>query len=196
MNLRRRFFKNSTWIFQTLVFFKTHVAVILTLGLIAAFGRAAQLRAFGEVTPVLHHVLEFFIQSARIGVFIYTLGLTNVKKGISRILSLIASKAAWKHNLVIARAKVSNEWDTLLVSLVIYSLITLLINLLIDYATYQTCLYYKLKATEIISNVASEWVLILFLKNLSVIPFTLVFNALFLLWATNKISLTPARSKL
>jgi hypothetical protein len=73
-------------------------------------------------------------------------------------------------------------------NMVIYLLIALLINKLIDYAAYQTCLYAKLKTHSIISADSSEWVIILFFKNLSVIPFTLIFNAVFLLWVTNKMT--------
>jgi hypothetical protein len=74
-----------------------------------------------------------------------------------------------------------------LMSMVIYLLIAWVINLLIDYTAYQTCLYYKLKVNRIISEGASEWVIILFFKNLSVIPLTLIFNAVFLLWITGRV---------
>jgi len=181
-----RIFKNSTWLIQALLFFKNHFAIILGLGLIAAFGRATQLGAFGQVSSTFHAILEFTIQSARIAIFVYTLGLTNVRQGISRLKRLFTSGKTWKENWIIARTKLKLEWKSLLMSMFIYLLIAVVINKLIDYATYQTCLYYKLKTNEIISDKASEWVIILFFKNLSVIPFTLVFNALFLLWITNK----------
>lgn len=192
---RNHIFANPTWVIQALVFFKSHFLVILILGLIAAFGRAAQLRAFGEVSPFVSTMLEIAIQSARVAIFIYALGLTNVKKGLSRIKSIITSRSKWSESWKSARHKITTEWLSLLASLIIYLLIAFAINLLIDYTTYQTCLYYKLKANDIISNTASEWVIILFLKNLSVIPFTLVFNALFLLWITNRMNLASEKSK-
>jgi len=189
MALYTRILKKTDWLFEALLFFKTHFVIILALGLIAAFGRATQLGAFGPVSSSFHFLLEIIIQSARLLIFVYTLGFTNVKKGLSRIKKIVTTKAAWKENWHTACKKIKTEWPSLLTSFVIYLLIALVINKLIDYAAYQTCLYYKLKTNEIISNQASEWVIILFFKNISVIPFTLVFNALFLLWITNKISL-------
>jgi len=179
-------FRNLTWISQTLFFFKSQFAVILGLGLIAAFGRAAQLGAFGEVSSGFHVCLEVLIQSSRLLIFIYTLGLTNVRRAIFGVRDLFANKNIRTANWQIAIQKIRSEWPSLLANLFIYLLIALVINKLIDYAAYQTCLYYKLKSSEIISNKSSEWVIILFFKNLSVIPLTLVFNALFLLWITNK----------
>jgi hypothetical protein len=178
--------QSLAWVIQSVLFFKKHYLIILALGMVAALGRAAQLRAFGAVSPVADNVLEVLIQSARIMVFVYSLGLTNVKKGALRLGHLFTSKATWKENSRIAFQKFREDWRSILASMVIYLLIALLINKLIDYTAYQTCLYAKLKTHSIISGDSSEWVIILFFKNLSVIPFTLVFNALFLLWITNK----------
>lgn len=187
MNSSVRILKNSS-VIQTLLFFKNHFIFILGLGLIAAFGRAIQLGAFGPVTSAVYIGLEVIIELSRILIFVYSLGLTNVKRGTTRIKQLIISRNAWKENWQIARQKLRKEWSSLLASFIIYLLIAFIINALIDYAAYQTCLYYKLKTNEIISDTASEWVIILFFKNISVIPLTLIFNALFLLWITNKTS--------
>ncbi|WP_221394477.1 hypothetical protein [Dyadobacter sp. NIV53] len=186
MILSVRILKNSAWVIQALLFFKNHLSVILGLGLIAAFGRAAQLGAFGPVTSFYHYLLEIIIQSARISIFIYTLGLTNLKMGVVRLKKILSDKNTWQEHGKIAVRKIKKEWVSLLTSFVIYLIIAFIINSLINFATYQTCLYFKLKTSEIISDKASEWVIILFLKNISVIPFSLVFNAVFLLWITNK----------
>ena len=186
MHIYVRIFRNLTWLIQTILFFKNHLLIILGLGLIAAFGRAAQLGAFGPVTSFYYYFLEITIQSARLFIFIYTLGLTHIRTGLTRLKKIISSKNTWKEHWNIAVLKIKKEWVSILASFVIYLLIALIINTIINFATYQTCLYFKLKASEIISDKASEWVIILFLKNISVIPFSLVFNAIFLLWITNK----------
>jgi len=187
MNLSVSILKNLTWLIQTILFFKKHLLIILGLGLVAAFGRAAQLGAFGPVNSFYYYFLEISIQSARIFIFIYTLGLTHIRTGLTRLKKLISSKNTWKEHWKIIVLKIKKEWISLLTSFVVFLLIAFIINTLINFATYQTCLYFKLKASEIISDKASEWVIILFLKNISVIPFSLVFNAVFLLWITNKI---------
>lgn len=186
-NNNTRISQSPTWVLQTLIFFKSHILVVLALGMAAAMGRVIQLGAFGTISPALHVILEIIIEGTRLMLFIYALGLTNVRKGFERIRQIFTKSGAWKSNWAIAKARLQNDWRSLLMSMVIYILIAWVINLLIDHVAYQTCLYYKLKVNRIISDGASEWVIILFFKNLSVIPLTLIFNALFLLWITGRV---------
>ncbi|SDF50866.1 hypothetical protein SAMN04487996_11134 [Dyadobacter soli] len=176
------------WLRETLRFFRKHLLAVLGLGFIAAIGRIVQLGAFGTISPGLHAAMEVMIESARIWLFVYALGLTKVKKGFERIKLMLTSPNAWAIHWRQARTRLRSEWRSLLASFVIYLLIAWVINLLIDHTAYQTCLYYKLKVNNIIAEQSSEWVIILFFKNLSVIPLTLIFNALFLLWVTGRMS--------
>jgi hypothetical protein len=187
MNNNIKISQSPTWVIHTLMFFKTHYLIVLTLGMAAAMGRVIQLGAFGPISSALHLVLEIIIEGARLMIFAYALGLTNVRKGFARIMQIFTKSDAWKSNWIIAKARMKSDWKSLLMSMVIYLLIAWVINLLIDYTAYQTCLYYKLKINRIISEGASEWVIILFFKNLSVIPLTLIFNAVFLLWITGRV---------
>ncbi|GGM94126.1 hypothetical protein GCM10010967_29150 [Dyadobacter beijingensis] len=188
MKANIRTIQNVAWLRETLLFFRSHYLIVLGLGLIAAVGRIVQLGAFGSISPTLHVVMEVVIESARILLFVYALGLTHLKKGFFRIKLMLTSGKAWKENWQKAVVRLRSEWRSLLASFVIYLLIAWVINLLIDYTAYQTCLYYKLKINNIIAEQSSEWVIILFFKNLSVIPLTLIFNALFLLWVTGSVS--------
>ncbi len=43
--------KRMDLLFISLIFLKKHYAILLALGLIAAFGRVIQLCGFGEITP-------------------------------------------------------------------------------------------------------------------------------------------------
>lgn len=176
------------WLRETLLFFRNHLLVVLGFGLVAAIGRIVQLGAFGPVSPGVHIAMEVVVESARIWLFLYALGLTKVKKGFARMKLMFTSRKAWSEHWQMARMRLRSEWGTLLASFVIYLLIAWVINLLIDYTAYQTCLYYKLKVNNILAEQSSEWVIILFFKNLSVIPLTLIFNALFLLWLTGRVS--------
>jgi hypothetical protein len=78
------------------------------------------------------------------------------------------------------------KWLHILLNVVAFSLITGIINYLIDLLAYKTCLYLTLKNRGILADAASEWTILLFFKNISIIPFMLIFDALFLLWITNK----------
>ncbi|GAB4019881.1 hypothetical protein GCM10028808_59170 [Spirosoma migulaei] len=175
------------WTIQTVRFFKNHFLFIFGLGLIAAFGRAIQLKAFGPISPVSHTLLEIVVESARVLIFVYALGLTHIKTGIVRLSQLITNKQSRKQNWQLAIQRMRDKWPSLLINLLAFSLIALLFNKLINHIAYETCLYITLKAREIISSQSSEWAIILFFKNISVIPFTLVFNALFCLWLVNRL---------
>jgi len=191
MNFSYKLRTNMAWFTTSILFFKNHFAIIILLALIAAFGRAVQLGAFGKVSPVTNTILEIIVECSRILVFLYALGLTNLKTGALRVVQLFTRKANRKQNWSTALQTLKRRWRSVLLNITAFLLFAFLINYLINYTAYQTCLYYKLKAGNILSDGASEWVLLLFFKNISVIPFTLIFNATFLLWITNKLKVPP-----
>ena len=79
------------------------------------------------------------------------------------------------------------KWPVLLLNFVVFLGIAWLINLLIDQLAYETCLYLTMQNQGILSTDASEWTIILFFKNLTVIPFTLVFNTLLFFYLTDRL---------
>jgi hypothetical protein len=190
MNLYLKSRKTLEWTFLTFQFIKANIWVILGLGLIAALGRAVQLRAFGPISPVTHILLEILIESSRLAIILFALGLSNIKKGFVKIFKLIINKTARQQNWRLAITKSRQQWLAILINFGAFLCIAYLFNFLIDHIAYETCLYITLTARQLISDESSEWVLILFFKNLSVIPFTLVFQTLFILWITNRLSAT------
>jgi hypothetical protein len=186
MNTSSTLFNQLNWLYSTIYFFKKNFLVLAGLGLIAAFGRVIQLGGFGEISSFLNITLEVVIESARVILFLYVLGLANVKKGALRIKHLFTQQENRKQNWRIASQKVKKQWFSILLNLIAFLLIAWTLNYLIDLLAYETCLYLTLKKGGILSNSASEWTILLFFKNLSVIPITLVFDAVFLLWITNK----------
>ncbi len=195
MSLTFNLYKTLNWFSHSVWFFKNHFLTIFTLGLVAAFGRAIQLGAFGEITTQSHIFLEIIVELTRLLIFFYTLGLTHIKTGAGRVVKLFTNKASRRKNWHLAMQQLKSKWAVILLNLVTFLFIAWIINYLIDYAAYQTCMYAKLKAGQIISDEASEWALILFFKNISVIPFTIIFNAFFLLWITNKLTASVSYRK-
>lgn len=171
----------------TLYFFRKHFLIVLGLGLVAAFGRVVQLGGFGEITSSVHVILEIVIESARILLFLYVLGLANIKTGFLRMKKLFTHKQDRKLQFCIAAQNFKNQWKTILLNFLVFALIAWILNYLIDLLAYETCLYLSLKENGILTNSSSEWTILLFFKNLSVIPFTLVFETLFFLHITNKL---------
>jgi hypothetical protein len=160
--------------------------VILGLGLIAAFGRVIQLGGFGQITPRMNIFLEVVVEFVRLLIFLYVLGLASFKKGALRIKQLFTNKISRKLYWKIALQKIRKQRVEILLNFFVFLGIAWVINYLIDLLAYQTCLYLTLKKNEILDQASSEWTIILFFKNISTIPLTLTFEAVFLLWIINK----------
>lgn len=192
MNTSLKLLKSLEWTLYTLRFIKDNLMTILALGLIAAIGRAIQLRAFGPVSPFSHVLLEVIIEGSRIMLVLYALGLANIKSGFAKLIRVVKSKEFRRRNGRVAIIQLRHKWPTILINLVAFLLIAYVFNLLIDHIAYETCLYITLLGRQLISEQSSVWVLILFFKNVSVIPFTLVFQSLFLLWLTNRLPDNPS----
>ena len=168
-------------------FFKKHYLVVIGLGLIAAFGRVIQLGGFGEITSTADVFLEIIIEASRLLLFLYVLGLANVKNGVLRIRRFFTQKNNRKLQWSNTVKKIQQQWLSIVLNFAGFALIAWAINYLINLLAYQTCLYLTLKQNGVLVESSSEWTVLLFFKNLSVIPFTLVFETLFVLWLTNKL---------
>ncbi|QJW92284.1 hypothetical protein HNV11_08860 [Spirosoma taeanense] len=187
MLLSRNIYKSLDWTLHTVRFFRRHFLVIFGLGLVAALGRTIQLKAFGPISPSSNALIEVVVESARLAIFLYALGLSNVRKGTTRFIEFVANRQSRRQNWQLGSRKLRRNWPALLGNLFIFSLLAFFVNAFINHIAYETCLYITLKTRQLISGQASEWVLILFFKNLSVIPFTLIFSALFWLWLVNRL---------
>jgi len=173
---------------NAIYFFRKHFLTIIGLGLISAFGRVIQLGGFGEITSWTNVFLEVIIESSRILLFLYVLGLANMKKGILRVKHFFAQKSNRKLWWTIAIQKLKKQWLSVFLNLIGFLVIAWTINYLIDLLAYETCFYLTLKKDGILAESSSEWTILLFFKNLTVIPFTLIFDTLLLLWLSNKLS--------
>jgi len=177
------------WLNGTISFFKKHFLVVFTLGFIAGLGRVIQLRGFGPVSPSMHLVLEVIIETARAALFLYILGSASFKMGLHRFAGLFRRGAKRAELIKLASQNLKHRWKSLLLNFVVYLLLAWVINVLIDKLAYETCFYLTMKDRGILSPNSSEWTIILFFKNLTVIPLTFIFNTLLLFYATDKLKL-------
>ncbi|HVG13595.1 MAG TPA: hypothetical protein VM935_01505 [Chitinophagaceae bacterium] len=173
-------------LYKALVFFKKHFLVIMGLGLLAAFGRVIQLGGFGTISRGLNIFLEVVVESARISLFLYVLGVADIRKGVLRIRRFFTEKENRKVRWATFMQNIRRQWGSILVNMVGFALIVWTLNYLIDLLAYETCLYLTLREDGILDASSSEWTILLFFKNLSVIPFTLVFETVLLLWLVNQ----------
>ena len=188
MNLSFNYSGKLSLLSNSLYFFKKHFITIIGLGFIAALGRVIQLGGFGQITTWMNVILEIVIESARILLFLYVLGWANIKNGVLRIKHLLTRKEDRKKFLTVAIHKLKKQWFLVSLNIIGFLLIAWTINFLIDLLAYETCLYLSLKTDGILAESSSEWTILLFFKNLTVIPLTLIFDTVLLLWLANKLS--------
>lgn len=188
MNLSFNLADKLSLLNNTFYFVKKHLMTIMGFGLIAAFGRVIQLGGFGQITSFMNIILEVAVESARILLFLYVLGLANIKKGILRIKYMLIHREDRKKLLTVAFQKMKKQWLSVSLNIVGFLLIAWTINYLIDLLAYETCLYLTLKTDGILAESSSEWTILLFFKNLTIIPLTLIFDTILLLWLSNKLS--------
>jgi len=181
---------------SALFFLRKHVLTVTILGLIAGLGRVIQLGGFGTISYAFNIFLEILINSARIVLFIYVLGFADFRIGLSRIKHFFTKKTERRENLITAWHNLKEKWPSVIVNFIFFGMIAALLNYLIDALAYETCLFLTLKEGGILSSRSSEWTILLFFKNLSVIPFTLIFEVLFILWISGiKNNVSSAHSK-
>ena len=135
---------------------------------------------------MLNLVLEVIVEGSRLLLCLFVLGVASINKGALHIRHFFTRKDQRKIRWTIALQNLKKKWGTILLNLLGFLLIAWLLNYLIEAAAYETCLYLTLKKGGILTASSSEWTLLLFFKNLSVIPFTLIFEVVFLLWITNQ----------
>ncbi|MGC3945654.1 MAG: hypothetical protein QM762_14230 [Chryseolinea sp.] len=178
-----------------LVFMKRHWIVLLSLGLVAGSGRVIQLGGFGEVSRTTHTVVEIIVEGSRVAMLLFVFGIANVRKGFDQLVRILRGRIAFRQYCKTAWSKLKTRWAALTLSFTLFAVITWSMNLLIDQLAYETCLYLTLRHKGILVDTSSEWTILLFFKNLSVIPFTLVFETIVLLWLTNKAPVSGGASK-
>jgi hypothetical protein len=157
------------------------------LGLVSATGRVIQLGGFGPVSSAMHTALELAVESARILLVFYVLGIASFKDGVLRVKRFFTQKTNRKLLWVTAMQITKSHWKAILLNFSGYALLAWAMNYLINALAYQTCFYLMLKKEGILAAASSEWTILLFFKNLSVIPFTLIFETMFLLWITKRL---------
>lgn len=171
---------------QSLTFIKNHYPLLFGLGLIAALGRVAQLGGFGDLSAGVNFLLEVIVESSRVLIFLFVLGIANIQKGFEHLKRLLTGKVSLKAAWTVVVHKTKHEWVSPLLSFIAFILIAGVINFLIDQLAYQTCLLLSLKTNGILTPVSTEWTILLFFKNILVIPFTLVFETMLILWMTQR----------
>lgn len=164
------------------------MAKILGLGLMAALGRVIQLGGFGPIPAGMNIALEVVVESARLLLVLFVLGWGNIRGGALRIKHIWRKKDSRKKLWAAAIQKMKRQWLAIFLNMIAFLAIAWTINYLIDLLAYETCLYLTLKKDGILVETSSEWTILLFFKNLTVIPLTLIFDTILILWLSNRLT--------
>jgi hypothetical protein len=180
-----------TWSFR---FWVNHFGLISFCMLFAALGRAIQMRVFGPIPSPAFIGLEIVVELARIVTVLVIIGHGNLRRGIGNAASIFRFKREqWRGVGISARATVRQHWPVLLWNLLVFSLIAFVFNWINGLIADKSGALIFLKNSGFIQTSATGMPLVFFLKNLTVIPFTLVFDYGLVRWLSGKFPLTSLR---
>ena len=154
----------------TLRFVSAHAGLVLGLSLVAALGRAVQLGAIGPVGAMATAFLEIVVESARVVLFFAVIGMGRVADGLGTVATVLRRPpGGWRASGRRVRARLRAEWRALIADLAVFGVIAFAVNAAIEAVA-----------------APGAYPLIFLLKNLTVIPLTIVFQGGLLLFMTGR----------
>ncbi|RYU94630.1 hypothetical protein [Emticicia agri] len=177
----------SDLIQKTDTYFKRNFLLILFLGAVAGMGRFFQEGGYCSISSSTHGILEVIVNGARLLIIIVVIGQGYMQAGFRNFVNLFSlTKSKWYAVWTTIKDNFSANFLAILVNFIIYIVIAAIFNIalfaLFDYTPFLEWL----RANELIGPAASKWPVLLFFKNISIIPFTLIFETLFVMWIVER----------
>jgi hypothetical protein len=172
---------------ETQRFINRHWLSLGILNLIAATGRFVQEGGTGKISVETFSLLEIAVASSRVLLVLLVIGNGSVNAGFRRVVSIFRMKSAdWKQ--VWAQIKTNVAWNkiSLSINFILFMIIGTVVNMGIDLVAHLFLINW-LKDNGLLAATAFQWPVILFLKNISIIPFTLVFECVLVLFLIGKL---------
>ena len=162
------------WSFR---FYGRNFLLLLGLMLVAALGRAFQMGAAGEISSGGYILLEIAVELSRVLILILVIGEGSLSKGFQRCRRAFTMKknerkASW--DIIVRNFK--EYWPSLLLNVVIFGVLAFLTNYFIGVVANDQQVLTGLKEQHVLAASASANPVVFFLKNLTVIPFTIIFE--------------------
>lgn len=177
----------SDLIRSTGTFIKKNFLLILILGLTAGVGRFIQEGGNSEISSAAHGILEVVVNGARLLIIFVVAGHGYIQAGFRSFINVFRlTRTQWRAVWMKVKANFSNNFPAILVNFIIYIIIAAIINIGLFSLFKYTSLLEWLKSNSIVIPTASMWPILLFLKNISIIPYTLVFETLFVMWIVER----------
>lgn len=182
---RTELIKPLAWSLQ---FWLKYSGLITFLMLIAALGRAFQMKAAGPVSPFLYWFLEVLVAFARILTLLVVIGFGNIRQGGRNFISVFNMKSQdWRRSGATTMKTFSSDWAVFLMSIIVFSCIAFVMNRSITLVAANGKFLQALKDNHILVQSTSGMPVVFFLKNLTVIPFTMIFDVAIVLWLGRKL---------
>lgn len=164
-----------------------HLMLVLTFIFIPALGRIVQTSGLGSINTFTYWVLEIPVEGARILFLFLLIGNGKIAKGLELIISIFSlTKEQWKSVTSTVINNLRLYTTELLVTTLAFILLAVAVNYLIKYAANSEQLLFKIQQFSLLKNFNSVS-LTLFVKNLTIIPLTLIFEIWLVLKLINKI---------
>ena len=172
----------------SLRFWIRYLVVITFLMLFAALGRAFQMKAAGPVSPFLYWFLEVLVALARMLTLLAIMGFGSIRRGGCNVIGIFKMKSQdWRQAGAATMKKFSNDWAVFLMSIIVFSCIAFVMNRSITLVAANSKFLHTLKDNHFLAPSASGMPVVFFLKNLTVIPFTMIFDVAIVLWLCGKL---------
>jgi hypothetical protein len=177
----------SDLIQKTDTYFKRNFILIILLGAVAGLGRFFQEGGYGQIGSSMHGILEVVINGARLLIILLIIGQGYMQIGFRNFTNIFSlTKTNWHSIWANVKDNFSTNFLAILTNFIILIAIAGIFNILLFALFDYTSILEWLKSTTLISPTASKWPVLLFFKNISIIPFTLVFQTLFVMWIVER----------
>jgi hypothetical protein len=178
-------------ILQTLRFYTANLPAILFVMSFAAAGRALQLGAAGPPDPLADWTLEVIVEGARILLVLFLIGQGNIVRGPRTLQTMLRMKSAdWKLVWNRIASALRTKWPGVAFSLVLFGGMAWGLNSLVEAVARHPGLLAGLRRCGYLAKGANDYGVLLFLKNLTIIPLTLVFDYVLVMYVTERRQVT------
>jgi hypothetical protein len=155
----------------SLRFYSRHFLPLLALMLVAAFSRAFQMGAAGEISSAAYILLEISTELSRVLLLIFVLGQGSLKVGLRRCLRLFTMRKEGRKELWQRMGKRFRAcWPALLWNLIGFGMLAFGTNYTINWLAHSQQVLLELKSLHLLAPTATSTPVVFFLKNLTVIP--------------------------
>lgn len=157
----------------TLQFIARNLAIVAPLCLVVAAARFAQ-GGFGKVDWPALISLEILVELGRVALAVLVLGNGSIQRGIAAIRRFFTTgDAERERRFSAAKSRLQLQWRSLGLDLLVFVVVAVALNILIARIADTECAESTMAQ---VAPSAPRVSLVLLLKNLSVIPLTIVFQ--------------------